>query len=65
MLLRHLVEIGIQGLDQDVLVGLAQHKPGHIGHQPLCLLAAVTFPLHDFNGFSDDGAGFSGRPGFG
>ena len=44
-------------------MGLARHKPGYISHQPLCLLAAVTFPLHDFNGFSDDGAGFSGRPG--
>ena len=24
-------------------MGLARHKPGYISHQPLCLLAAVTF----------------------
>jgi hypothetical protein len=57
--------MGIEGFDQDVLVGLAWDKPGRIGHQPLFVLAAVAFPLHDFDGFRDDGAGFSGRPGFG
>jgi hypothetical protein len=57
--------MGIEGFDQDVLVGLAWDKPGRMGHQPLFVLAAVAFPLHDFDGFRDDGAGFSGRPGFG
>jgi hypothetical protein len=51
--------MGIEGFDQEVLVGLAWHKSGRIGHQPLCVLAAVAFPLHDFNGLRDDGAGFS------
>ena len=63
--LRHLVQVGIQRLDQAVLVGLARHKPGRIGHQPLCVLVAVAFPLHDFNGLSDDGAGFGRGHGFG
>ena len=31
--LRHLVEGGSEGLDQDVLVGLTRHKPGRIGDQ--------------------------------
>ncbi len=29
-----LVERGIQGLNENILVGFAWHKPGHIGDQP-------------------------------